>query len=165
MCCNLFTISLKEILYRLTIFIETNSDMDFSQERKQVLNILLFVVAAVFFMHTLASIFSWYWVFVWYDDLVHLLGGFFIGLSILWFIFLSGYISRMVTMPPAKLFLVIVVSVVILGAAWEIYEWIFKATYAKEGYALDTFFDLAMDFLGGSLSVWYFIKKKFYLLS
>lgn len=114
--------------------------------------ILVFVIAV---LHIIAIELFLYWTYSWFDILMHFLGGLFIGLSALWFFFESGYIKMHRSYRQA--FIVVGVSIVLVGVGWEIFE--FLADVPREvNYVADTIVDLIMDLLGALLGCVAFTK-------
>ena len=118
--------------------------------------ILIVVIAAV---HVNAMTYRWYFVYWWLDIPMHFLGGAWIALAMVWaflsFKQLSGF---------RRIFLAILLSVLIVGVGWEIFEYKLGERFfiEHETYAIDTSIDLFMDILGGV--VVYAIINFFYSL-
>lgn len=71
-------------------------------------------------LHLLADQFYLYWVFPWFDILMHFLGGLFLGFFTYgWF---GGRFSWFRNLSPAAIFVFVAVFVLILGAVWEGFE-------------------------------------------
>lgn len=105
----------------------------------------LMLVFAV--LDSIAHTFSFYWIFWWYDVIMHLLAGFSGGLLILWF-FAPFNISIY------KSFFLTVGCLFVVGVAWEIFE--YYNNFAQPiDYRLDTLFDLINDMLGAVVAFFY----------
>lgn len=108
------------------------------------------LIAALILSAVLAFLNLWalteylYWHYVWFDVLMHFLGGLAIGT------FLAGFLFTF--RPWLFLFLSIVLFV-----AWEVFEYIFGLP-RKENYIFDTTFDLLMDTFGALIV--YIIARK-----
>ncbi|MEX0917204.1 MAG: hypothetical protein WDZ90_01650 [Candidatus Paceibacterota bacterium] len=125
------------------------------KERKEILLLLAVLIYGIFALHLLATLFYFYWTLWWYDIMMHGLGGFFVGLSTLWFFYLSGYVQA----PRNSLiFFYGIVSALVVGVLWEVFEYIVGATNRDE-YMFDTFLDLLMDIAGGLGAYYYFLSK------
>jgi hypothetical protein len=118
---------------------------------------MFIVLALVAGLNWLASARDYYYTIYWYDFMMHFLGGLGIGLFLLWVSKLSlGAISVFLN-SGAKILL----TVIIVGIAWEIFELAFRMTaFGDIGYAWDTGHDLVMDALGGLGVV--FTSRKLY---
>jgi hypothetical protein len=100
-----------------------------------------------------------YW---WFDIIMHFLGGYWIGLSALWFIFLSGYLGSITANISKKSIIFIsLFSVLIIGLSWEIFE-IVAGVPVTGNYALDTSIDLVMDLIGGFAASTFFKSRYAY---
>lgn len=75
----------------------------------------------------------------------------------LWFIYYSGYVIWRPS--PSKLLWILLGSVLVVGAGWEVYEYVLGASYSGEGYLLDTILDFVADLLGGLVG--YLLVSKF----
>ena len=106
-------------------------------------------------LHFIAGTFYLYWTVGWFDYLMHFLGGFGGGFVVVWFISnknLSGVQIAIITF----------VSVMIVGVAWEIFEYVNGIAQSTEGYRADTFHDLLMDALGSLTAVLVSLKQFIY---
>jgi len=101
-------------------------------------------------VHVVAQSMYLYWTFWWFDILMHFLGGLWVGLFGLWFVYVSGYVvgtwkSRV------RPFWVALGSVVLIGLLWEVYEYanhlIFSVPFLPQ-YPADTLLDMVMDGVG-----------------
>lgn len=95
------------------------------------------------FLQLLAATYYLYWEFWWYDIMMHLLGGLFIGLSFLWVLYFEvPHIKNRIPVFATTFFVVLVV-----GIAWEVFEYV-TGMYNAKNYNIDTTLDLAMDMVG-----------------
>src|SRR3989344_3934503 len=83
------------------------------------LAILICIIAA---LQITATYFYLYWIFWWYDIFMHLLGGAFVGLLVLWLRFFSGYFGIHLPDSKASVFFFTTVLVLIIGVGWEAFE-------------------------------------------
>lgn len=115
-------------------------------------------------MHLLASIFYFYWTIWWFDNAMHFLGGLSIAFFMLWIIHALGFFGNKVP-SLLKIILTVFLSVLTIGAAWEVFEYIFGIANPSVGqsYARDTAYDLTFDLLGALLAGFYARRPKFYL--
>ena len=97
--------------------------------------ILIIVLGA---LQLLAVKFYLYWTVWWLDYVTHFLAGLGIGLLVLSF---------------RRLGMVATIALVLMiGGAWEAYEYVFNVTYTTEGYVSDTVHDLLMGALGAGVA-------------
>lgn len=89
---------------------------------------------------------SLYWSLGWYDVMMHFLGGLTIGVLVVWFLKLENI--------SVKSFLFVFVCVMIVGIAFEIFEYVNDLTYSTQDYSIDTIIDLVMDALGAVSAYW-----------
>ncbi len=120
--------------------------------------ILLFIIAitafALFYLDHIAQERFYYWLYWWYDIMMHFLGGFLVGSIVLW------GIARFYT--PQKwttfgLFTLTALSAATIGLAWEYFEFFSGALILQRGDIVgDTKLDLVMD-VSGALVAWLFV--------
>ncbi len=98
------------------------------------------------FLHHLGSYYFLYWSLDWFDIVMHFLGGVSVAM-----IFVYAYYSTSIGLKKhliAKTF----VFVMLIGIAWEYFEYYFKiANPTKGNYVEDTTLDLIFDALGALL--------------
>ncbi len=110
-----------------------------------LLAVLLYVILT---LHLSALYFYWYWMFWWYDILLHFLGGLWLAGTALWFL---QYI-RQKQMSQIKQYLFPVGIVIIIGLGWEIFEFSLDTFIIfQTNDIIDTMSDLGMD-IAGSLT-------------
>ncbi len=131
----------------------------FVMSRIRLLRILALLVCAIAVLHIAAIVFSLYWTFWWYDMPLHLLGGIFIGLFVLWLRFFSGYFGAPGIPSGARVFCFVVIATLVIGIGWEVFEYLWGHTWSVEGYWLDTSTDVAFDLVGGLIAFGYFKCK------
>jgi len=120
----------------------------------------LLVLLILIGLHSVGSYFSWYWVYPWFDILVHMVSGLWIGLLILWLAACLGQINSLKEYK-VKSFLIALISAVLIGVIWEVVENISQITDANiRGYTLNTAKDILADAFGGILAYLYFVKRK-----
>lgn len=127
--------------------------------RDHLLRILAFLSVGIAFLHITAIVFYLYWIFWWYDMLVHFLGGVFAALLSLWFLFFSGYVRAKAAPTVFRVFVMALLSVVLLGVLWEVFERLSGQTWSVEGYWLDTGVDMVFDVLGGFFGFLFFRSR------
>lgn len=113
-------------------------------------------------LHWLSLVFSWYWTFWWMDVVMHFLGGLWIGLAVIWFVFVSGRVSIAEIMHERRTaFLVAAGAALVVGLGWEVFELYYGISGAHPNEPLfpDTWHDLVMDTFGGIAAYGYILKK------
>jgi uncharacterized BrkB/YihY/UPF0761 family membrane protein len=107
------------------------------------------VAFSVLKLHEVAMANFYYWIFWWYDIMMHTLGGFLIGGIVVW-----GYhrFFERTRLSNRELLVLVVSGAVIVGSLWEILEY-FSGIYAQiPNVVLDTIKDLCDDALGAALA-------------
>ncbi len=117
--------------------------------------VLLSIPFALF--HIFALNFSLYWTTSWSDIVMHTFGGFIGSLLVIYVLQKVGISGRTI---PRKilLFLFVCVSVVAVGAIWELWE-IFVGFTDPFTDIEDTVIDLVMDTVGACIGFIYYDKK------
>jgi hypothetical protein len=92
----------------------------------------------------------------WFDMPMHFLGGFFIGLGLIW---LLSYKDLNLELS-FKLILKIILGVLIIGVLWEVFEILVNNMLAQNPFnTLDTISDIFFDLTGGTFAILYFFKR------
>ena len=113
--------------------------------QRTVSGLLIALLAlSIALLQFLATTFFLYWVWWWFDIVMHFLGGVFIGSSMLWLIRYEVPVSIRHRIP---IFLTTFLGVLAVGVLWEVFEYV-TGLYAAVNYTLDTTLDLAMDIVG-----------------
>ncbi len=102
--------------------------------------------------------FNLYWRLWWLDIPMHLLGGVFVSLLLLWFFFFSGYV-RVPLVSSRVFFLYMIGGAFLVGTWWEILEASFGVGGGFGGYWFDTIKDICMDVLG-ALAAYLFMRRR-----
>src|SRR3989344_7192631 len=104
---------------------------------KKLLIISLLTILLIAIFHFFSLRYSWYWTYRWLDIPVHIIGGFWVSLTVLWISLKIKHIDNIFGYKK-KALLVMLGSVLILGIFWEIFELIFKITSINNaGYFQD----------------------------
>lgn len=130
--------------------------------RTRLLYVLAGLVAVVVLLHGIAFAFSLYWRVSWFDNFPHFFGGMFVSLLCIWLWFFSGYLGVHPLPSPLTLFLISILSSLVIGAGWEVFERLVGVVWSPEGYWLDTSTDVLFDILGGftvGISGYLFLRK------
>lgn len=126
--------------------------------RKPLFWEILGVIILIGVLHKVALSLYLYWTTSWYDIMMHLLGGFWIGIVVIYIFFVSGYFS----LPKENrllVFLFTLSAVLVVGLGWELWELFARLTDVFED-KVDTIMDVIVDFIGGALA---FIYSKKYI--
>ncbi|MEI6528300.1 MAG: hypothetical protein WCO10_01350 [bacterium] len=111
-------------------------------------------------LHFLATYYHWYWSFRWLDIVVHVLGGLWLSLLVLWVLFIFNQINSLRDYKFKSFAIAILISAA-AGFLWEVYE--IKAgitSVYQPGYGLDTIGDIVSGIIGSFLAYLYFTKTK-----
>lgn len=119
--------------------------------------VLVCIIATLQFT---ALTFHLYWIFWWYDIIVHFLGGMFVGLLIFWLRFFSEYFGIQKIPSEGRVFWFMVLATLAIGVGWEVFERVLGVTSSIEGYYLDTTLDVVFDFIG-SIVAFHFFKNRY----
>lgn len=104
-------------------------------------------------LHQVGSAFFLYWDVVWYDVLVHFVGGFSLALLFVWIWYGSDMLGRRAMPARISAVLAAIAFVLLASAAWEIFEYTFDiANPVGENYSVDTFNDFVAATLGALCS-------------
>ena len=91
---------------------------------------------------------------------MHILGGFWVSLTALWFALKINHIDSIYGYKRKAVF-VMLVSVLVIAILWEFFEVVFRVTSLHSvGYWADTSSDISNSFVGGIFASLYFIKNK-----
>lgn len=153
---SIFTTPDRHRIHGRIYFMENATLSDRVTFLKQVFTLILFIAA----LHLFATAFYFYWIFWWYDLVLHFLGGFWVATATLWLVFYSGYIKRP-RWSFARAISLVIVSTIIIGILWEVFEVAVGANFHPEGYWPDTSVDIIMDTAGALTAYLYFLRKPF----
>jgi len=106
--------------------------------------LFLFLLAGIAIAHYCALEWYIYWLYPWFDILMHFWGGAVVAVGALTPVFSSCTRIRVASLGVA---LLIVLGV---GIAWEVFEWYFVIVDSHD-YLEDTVLDLIMDLGGGAI--------------
>ena len=120
--------------------------------KKPLIKEIFWLSLLVSIMHYAALKFYFYWTISWFDILMHLMGGYLIGLIAISLLlnFLNNEIKN-----NKKIILILVLSfVLIIGLGWELWELFMNFSNILED-KLDTVVDIIMDTIGGYFAFLY----------
>lgn len=131
-------------------------------EKTYFLFLLLSIVALMGVLHIFGINFFLYWRFLWFDIIVHILGGIFIGGVALWIFYFSKYF-KIDKSKEINVFLISLITVLVAGIFWEIFEFNIGATLLADikTYRIDTMVDMISNIFGAIIISLYFIYKNY----
>lgn len=107
----------------------------------------------------IANNFSWYWIFRWLDNPMHIFGGLiasYFGI-LLWYIYKWFKSGRVATaqelVKNSSVIIPGLIVVLIMGISWEILEYAFDLSGLDFIHRADTIMDIINDVLGGILAI------------
>jgi len=128
--------------------------------KKKLLLISILTILFIAIFHYFALKNSWYWTFRWLDIPVHIVGGFWVSLTVLWICLKIKHIDS-INGYKKKALIAMLSSVLIVAIFWEIFELISGVTSLHSiGYWQDSLSDISNSFVGGIIAFLYFIKNK-----
>jgi len=136
---------------------------DISMFTKQFPKSLLAFIFLILIFQAIAIIFYWYWRIWWFDMPMHFLGGLWVGLSVLWFVFLSKRLTVNIPQTAFSTFVTGVLLVFIVAIVWEIFEYVVQVFIPREiPYdILDTLSDIFWGLMGGVTASFSFSRKRY----
>jgi len=130
--------------------------MDIVIDRKRLFKIQAYSVILIFLINTIALKLYLYSSIWYFDMIMHFFGGFWVGLIALWFFSYKNLSFEFCF----KFILKIILSVLMVGVLWEVFEILFVNVVAQNSFnILDTTSDIFFDLAGGIFAVFYFFKK------
>lgn len=122
-------------------------------DRIKLAKFLLFLMFFIFISDYVAKELYWYSSILWFDMVMHFLGGFWVGLFFIWFLAPKNSSWRELI----KVF----IGVLIIGVLWEFFEVYIHNYISKYPFDIvDTLSDVSFDLAGGIFAVFYFFKKR-----
>ena len=96
--------------------------------------------------HAVALTFSLYYIYLWFDIPMHILGGITIALG-----YQSAYIFKKYAQFLPRTFLATLAAALVIGGGWEVYEYAVGVMTGGIFSASDTLQDIVMDAIGGAV--------------
>jgi len=128
-------------------------------ERQFFLFCILLTSIIIAGLHFTALEFYLYWVFPWFDVLMHFLGGFLVALIGIWSLL---YVVRMrvwICFSHRNILYTAIGTALAIGIGWEVFEYI-NGLRIKDNYVFDTVTDLIMDLFGAMLAYWIVLRTR-----
>lgn len=117
--------------------------------KKPYFPFLFVLILIIAILQHIAVQFYLYWVFGWFDIIMHFLGGFWCAFVVLWFLYFSGYVSVPKKRTLSAFITTGLVTALIVGVGWEVFEYVTGLTFTVDAYVQDTMLDIIMDSVGG----------------
>ncbi len=130
-------------------------------DRKKLLIRIASLIFFIFILNYLAGKFYWYSAIWYFDIIMHFLGGLWAGLASIWFFSrISDSFSDSLSSISFNIVLKILLGVLVIGIAWEIFELYFINHIASNPFdLLDTISDIFFDLSGGLFAILYFFNQ------
>ncbi len=125
-------------------------------QKKSFSILILVFIYLIFILDIIANQYFLYWYFWWFDMLMHFLGGFWVALLTYYIFFLSSYFKNI--SKKFSIFILSLVTVLVVGVLWEVFEYIMSVSTQQSNYILDTNLDLLMDILGWLIAYFFLLK-------
>lgn len=128
-------------------------------DRKRLLKHLVFLMFFLFLANTVAIKLNWYSLIWYFDIIMHILSGLWVGMFFLY------VFERKESRPlDVAMFLKVFFATLVIGLLWEVYEFYLYQYLSQIPFdSVDTVADLFNDVLGSSIAFFYF--SKFIMLS
>jgi hypothetical protein len=140
-----------------TVSLCFNTLMNTVIDRKKLFRTLTRYIILLFVITSIAVKLYWYYSIWYFDMITHFLGGFCVGLAVLWLL------SYKTSSPELtfKLIYKVVLGVLLIGISWEIFEILFNNIIAQNSFnLLDTLSDIFFDLSGGLYAILYLWIKQ-----
>jgi hypothetical protein len=120
--------------------------------------VLLVLVACIAILYDLTLEHYWFWTIWWIDVVLHVLGGFAIGLMVIWAGTLMGWNRAHIS--DVRAFFLILGLVTLIGIGWEVFEYQ-AGMFVVGQFFPDTYHDLFSDIAGGLIAYVYYHFLKY----
>ncbi len=121
-------------------------------DRKKFFIRVAMLIGLIFVLNFVAEKFHLYYSTWYFDMFMHFLGGVWLGMLLIWFFKVDSFSLRQVFK--------VILGVLVIGVAWEIFEFVFINTVAEFPFDLaDTISDMLFDLSGGFVSICYFFTR------
>ncbi len=132
------------------------------QRSSILLYIGFFLIIVLGLLHFSAEFFYLYWTYWWFDVLMHFLAGLSGGLVTYWVLAESRVWDRWVGRRSTDYIMAVFLCVMIVGIAWEIFEYTNGIIQSHERYQFDVINDLILDGLGAIVAAFIGTRKYFH---
>jgi hypothetical protein len=119
-----------------------------NSEGKKIFTRVALVIFLIFLLNFVGSRFYWYYSIWYFDIIMHILGGLWVGLAVIW-IFSKSKVAFSI-----RNIALFFVGVLIVGIFWEIFEILVNETIARNPFNFfDTISDIFCDLTGAGLAL------------
>lgn len=118
------------------------------------------LVVLLFLINTLASFLNLYYIFPWFDNVSHFLGG--LTTSALIFFFMLGeFVVLLTDGRTFKIFRIFFLLLLIVVIGWEVLEYLVQDLFGVEILAQpnDSYLDIVMGVIGGFVGYFTFLRR------
>jgi len=136
----------------------------YSHKKNELLYFGLFLIFAIALLHISALNNYYYWIYSWFDLLVHFLGGMWVAVMALWIYFFSG-LFRKPKMSKVIIFWLSFLAVLSTSLLWEIYEVNIWRHLSEPDFIVDTITDTLAALAGSYMAYTYFSESYKNLMS
>jgi hypothetical protein len=124
------------------------------KERKEVLYFSFLLLLLINFLHISAINNYLYWVYWWFDIMMHFLGGLWVGVTFLWAYIL---VFRGDGSNQKKFFWMSFGVILLTIISWEVFELFIQNNISDRNFFADTSSDMLLGMVGGAVAYRYFI--------
>lgn len=132
----------------------------FDMEGRRLLNGLVVLLWLLVLLHGIGLYFNLYWLWPWFDIVTHFIGGLWLGLFSLWFVFYSGYVKpASARYTPFYALVIVTASIGVIAVVWELYKYLGNTLLGipfPVNYIGDSILDMIMGLVGAFTGYWYF---------
>jgi len=107
------------------------------------------LAALIFYLNTIALEYYLYWTYWWYDIVMHFLGGVLVAAMVVWVLTRFNFLPKQTRYSS---FMWTLLFVLLVGASWEVFEYVNGFFIGEANIVADTALDLVMDVTGGVVS-------------
>jgi len=132
-----------------------NISIHFMNLFQRILLPALALSIVIYILHTTALRLSLYWIYWWFDVLLHSLTGFVLALLILFLMY-----NIFPEISPRRVSLATLGMVLLVAISWEVFEYINGLALAHGSYMIDTLSDIMLGVGTGYLAVIYVLRFK-----
>ncbi len=116
---------------------------------KRALILTLICAGALLCLHLLALKYYLYWLIPWFDIVLHILGGFVIGMGVF----------AIVPLKKSSVWFTPLFCVLLMSIFWEIFEFKIGLTFAGDNLLVDTLGDIAFSLVGAFSSIGVYLRN------
>jgi len=112
------------------------------------------ILSIIFSLLAFAGIaFYFYWIYWWYDVMMHFFAGIIAGFATYWVLFCSRHFLSHLSLSLVAKMTVVVLCFLVVGVVWEALEYITGTAFPGGNYLYDTVSDIVLGVIGSVLAV------------